>query len=302
MNSSITTTCAFCGDRAELKESHIIPKFVFDWLKETSGTGYIRFSQTPNRREQEGLKSPMLCENCEQRFSIWEKQVSEKIFKPLHNHPGKGFKYGKWLAKFCASVSWRVATFYKSKGEFKHFSAALLESTDRALQRWKDFILDVQPHPGPFEHHILPLQAIAHTSDPETPSNINRYFLRTVDIDAACTKTQAFVYAKMCHVLLVSFIEMPAAKHWRGTKVHINRGYVGGNVVYSLPASFGEYLKSRARIVSQALDSISVKQWAKITETYQKDLDRAANSESFRAMNFDVNQFGQAAFRNDKDE
>jgi hypothetical protein len=34
----------------ELQESHILPGFVFRWMKETSATGYLRFGQQPNLR------------------------------------------------------------------------------------------------------------------------------------------------------------------------------------------------------------------------------------------------------------
>jgi hypothetical protein len=289
-------TCAFCRNRRELRESHIIPKFVLDWLKETSGTGYLRFSHSPNKREQDGPKIPLLCNDCERTFGVWETQVSKNIFRPLHDDPGKRLRYQKWLAKFCASVAWRVVTFFNSKGGFTHFSNELKGSKEKALQRWKDFLTDKESNPGPFEFHLLPLEGIADTSDPDMPSNISRYFLRSVDIDAVRSKTSAFVYAKMCHLLLVAFIEMDSAKHWRGTKVHINKGFIGGRVDYHLPGNFAEYLKSRARMCKQALESISKRQWQKITEAYQKDLDRAANSESFRAMNLDVSLFGQAAF------
>lgn len=287
MNTDITT-CAFCGNPAELKESHIIPGFVYDWLKETSGTGYLRFSQTPNKREQDGLKIPLLCQDCEETFAVWEKYVSENIFKPIHDDPAQRRVYRKGLAKFSASVSWRVVTFLNSKGGFKHFSDKLKESRDRALQRWKDFLTNKEQNPGSYELHMLPLGGIAETSDPNTPPNMNRYLLRTVDIDAACTKTAAFVYAKMCHLLLIGFIEMPTAKHWRGTKLHINRGFIGGKVHYCIPANFAEYLKSRAHRTAQSEGLLSQRQWGKITDAYQKDPDRAANSETIRSMDFDV--------------
>jgi len=32
--------CKLCGNRDELKASHIIPKFIYKWMKET-GSGYI---------------------------------------------------------------------------------------------------------------------------------------------------------------------------------------------------------------------------------------------------------------------
>lgn len=37
-----TGICALCGKNAELRESHLIPKFVGEWIKRTSATGYLR--------------------------------------------------------------------------------------------------------------------------------------------------------------------------------------------------------------------------------------------------------------------
>jgi hypothetical protein len=44
-----------CGETNELRESHILPGFVYPWMKETSATGYLRFRQQPNVRVQDGL-------------------------------------------------------------------------------------------------------------------------------------------------------------------------------------------------------------------------------------------------------
>lgn len=301
MTEDRKTICAFCGNSAELKNSHIIPKFVFDWLKETSGTGYLRYASTPNKREQDGIKIPLLCEDCENMFSVWEREVAENIFKPLSKRPSIHRDYRKWLAKFSASVCWRVGIYFKLTGGYANFSDRMKESRDVALQRWKRFITDDERNPGPYELHLLPLDGIASFSGPDMPPNINRYLLRTVDIEVPSSSTMGFIYAKMCHLLLVGFIEMPSASQWCGTKIHVNRGYVGGKVNYQLPAKFLDFLNDRARIISKSMDTISEKQWGKIFETYRKDLDRAANSESIRAMNFDVDLFEQAAFENGKE-
>lgn len=291
------TTCAFCREQSILRDSHVVPKFVFDWLKETSGTGYLRFSETPNKREQDGLKTPMLCDYCEQRFSLWENLTASRIFKPLFHQPGLRHEYQKWFAKFAVSVSWRVLTFFKSDPRYDQCSPNLRESADIALERWKAFLLDSARHPGVFEQHVLPLEGLANTTDPDTPPNMSRYFLRTVDVDLASTETSAFVYTKMCHLLLVGFIKMQHPELWHGTKLRINHGRIGGAVNYHLPGSFLHYLKERARFVAKAYDSISDRQWERITEAYRKDLDRAADSESLRAMNYDVSLFGKLAFR-----
>ena len=76
--------CKLCEKDADLQLSHIIPKFVFAWLKETVPGG-IRSNRVPNRRIQDGEKDYLLCRDCEQIFSVWEKQFCEHIFIPLHS-------------------------------------------------------------------------------------------------------------------------------------------------------------------------------------------------------------------------
>ena len=51
------TACAFCGRQQALRLSHIIPKFVFDWLKRTSATGLLRVGYEVNRPAQDGFKT-----------------------------------------------------------------------------------------------------------------------------------------------------------------------------------------------------------------------------------------------------
>jgi hypothetical protein len=67
-----TNPCRLCSETKELRESHILPGFVYRWMKETSATGYLRFGQQPNVRVQDGLKLHLLCGDCEQRFNQWE--------------------------------------------------------------------------------------------------------------------------------------------------------------------------------------------------------------------------------------
>jgi hypothetical protein len=62
-------TCAFCGEHKSLKDSHVLPAFVYRWLRTRSGTGHIRNTENPNRRVQDGLKFPWLCGDCESQFN-----------------------------------------------------------------------------------------------------------------------------------------------------------------------------------------------------------------------------------------
>jgi hypothetical protein len=49
--------CALCQDETNLKESHLIPKFVGKWLKRTSATGYLRDIDNINKGNKIFLKN-----------------------------------------------------------------------------------------------------------------------------------------------------------------------------------------------------------------------------------------------------
>lgn len=79
--------CTLCdAENIELKKSHFIPKFVYDWLKSTSKTDYIRGSDDVNARLQDGPKDYLLCGKCEGELSTMEKEVADNLFKKLANY------------------------------------------------------------------------------------------------------------------------------------------------------------------------------------------------------------------------
>lgn len=297
------TRCALCDSDSPLCESHIIPQFVFDWMKETSATGHIRFAENPNRRVQDGWKPRLLCSECEQRFSRWEKAFSERIFTPLNTLAEKdrvALPYGPWMEKFAVSISWRVLTVYRLMGGLNEFPNEMVVAADQAQRWWKEFLLDERPNPGSFEQHMLPVNIIADTTVPDLPPNFNRYLLRAVDIYVAHGSKICIVYAKMGKIVLFGFIAMPTAKKWEGTKLRI-RGGTFGSDKYVLHDSVLDFLMEQARKMSRAWDRISEQQEGKINSSFEENRDRAANSEMFHAMRQDVALFGRAAF-SDSDE
>src|SRR5438132_10501164 len=120
--------CAVCGDNKPLCESHIIPRFVFQHLKDTSGTGYMRAGENPNRRTQDGFKEPMLCQACEVRFQKYEKPFAEHFFKPIHSRGESHPTYGDWMKYFAVSVSWRNLHYHLAMD-------AMSQSVDKHNQR-----------------------------------------------------------------------------------------------------------------------------------------------------------------------
>src|SRR4029077_16970412 len=133
-----------------LQESHIIPKFIVSWLKDTSPTAKLRMGEIPNKRVQDGLKLHWLCSTCETKFSQWETYFAEKIFHPLINRESK-INYDSNFVKFCVSISWRVLKYFIEQNQTSHFSGEAETKMNRALLIWRDFVLDKEPTPHEFE-------------------------------------------------------------------------------------------------------------------------------------------------------
>ena len=128
--------CALCGESSDLRASHVVPSFVFQWLRGTSATGHIRLSDTPNLRVQDGWKPRMLCGKCEQRFGVWEKAFAEECFGPIVNGTTNRIRYQSWMLKFATSVSWRVLRVFKAIDGLAGFPEQLIIAADVALKEW----------------------------------------------------------------------------------------------------------------------------------------------------------------------
>jgi hypothetical protein len=286
--------CRLCGEPGELQESHVIPSFVYKWLKETSATGFLRFSDAPNKRVQDGYKEHWLCLPCEQRLNVWETQFATDVFHPLSMDGGQRVKYEAWMMKFCASISWR-ALLKIQESDLAHFAPSQKVTVNQALDVWSKVMLDKLPHPGRYEQHLLPLDSIVEDSSGALPANINRYIQRTVGMDAVRSESTAFVFTKMSKFLVLGFIEVPHPRQWVGTKIHVRAGTVG-MTSYSVPIQLRDYLADKANSYASLVSNISETQRSKIEQAARKDLDRVARSRTFDAMRNDVELSGHAAF------
>ncbi len=291
--------CALCGQPRQLCLSHIIPKFVIEWLKDSSPS-HIRSGENPNRRVQDGLKTELLCSDCEQLFSDWEHKFAETIFIPFHSNRTQEFKpirYEKWALKFAVSVSWRTLQWFRPQ-LVESFPLERLKVIDSALAIWREFLLDTRKHPENFEQHLLPFDLIETIDAPNMSPNINRYFLTTIDVDLPNTEMTLFVYSKMCKLVLLGILQVPTRdrKIWRGTKLHVNNGYFPSTKRLVMPDNVMEYISNRANQAFALLAGVSPRQKAKIAESIENNFDTIAESEVFRALNQDVLLFGKAAF------
>lgn len=275
-------TCRLCKCQKTLQESHIVPAFVCRWQKRTSSTGYLRFGQQMNRRVQDGLKTPLLCEECEGRFNAWETRFANEFFLPFHDEGQTTFDYEIWMSKFCVSVSWRVLAYMEDRWPDADFAARYGADAGRALSVWEDFLLDKRPDVGDFEQHLLPLSAI-ESVDGELPNNIQRYLMRAVEIDRLRNNQSAFTFAKLGHVVLMGFIREPEAKLWKGSRIETGTGSIAPARL-ELPDWLLATFMQRAERLAELQAELSARQQEKIDTTQRADKERVLRSETFGAL------------------
>jgi len=193
-----TGNCKLCGQFAKLEHSHVIPSFVFRWFKKTSATRHMRSGIKPNQRQQDGWKYYWLCPSCEDLLNNWETKFSNDVFYPFVECRKDSTDYGSWMLKFAVSLSWRAAQMHLERSnlhlnkDMESHQAKLLA----AMAKWKSFLLGEIPHPGEFEQHFLHLRSIEYPTNTPLPHNINRYLLRTIDIDMPFTSVEYVTYVK----------------------------------------------------------------------------------------------------------
>ncbi len=290
-----TSVCKLCGSGAPLKKSHIIPKFVGRWLKETSPTPYLRFSGNMNQRLQDLPAIELLCADCENRFSAWETKFANGIFHPSAAGT-TSFRYGPWLLKFAASLAWRAIQFQN----FDEIAETpdLNSMVDAMELHLSQFLLGSERGVDSFTQHIYPVGELAAPTRPGSPM-LNHYLARVVQIDFLRSDdlSEMMVYVKLP---MFMFFSVGASEH--RMLLETSRIKQSGFLKpkdHFLPESMSPYFLEKSDSVGELLNSMSPKSKAAadkaILEAIAKDPDRVANSRLMRAMLVDYEFYGKEA-------
>jgi hypothetical protein len=94
-------------ENKEQKNSHILPKFIFRWIKKT-GTGRLRNIEKVNIPLQDGIVLPFLCGTCENKFNKVETYFANTFFYPIIKNDIAEIKYNENLQYFFVSIFWRL--------------------------------------------------------------------------------------------------------------------------------------------------------------------------------------------------
>lgn len=192
--------CKLCHKEKELQESHIIPKFVYKWMKQT-GTGRIRQGLNINKPLQDGIKDYLLCKDCEQKFGKRENWFKKNIFSSFIKGNQTTFKSSDNLEYFAVSLLWRVLIYFKDDGNSYKFKDKL----DEAEQEWRKYLYENESLKKYNSIHLM-----CNPNEikiPNAPKNIYSYLLRDADIEICEGDGKCIIYAKFARFILIGIIE-----------------------------------------------------------------------------------------------
>lgn len=135
----IQGTCALCRkENIELMQSHIIPKAVYKRTKSFENSRFRSFYD-PKTIYQDGEKKPMLCHDCEEFFSKYETEFSNR-FLDIYLKSTSGIlpKTSANIEFYVLTVAWRIFydDLYVQNSYPDDHERAYLEEYEQKLHRY----------------------------------------------------------------------------------------------------------------------------------------------------------------------
>lgn len=280
--------CALCLREANLEQSHIVPKFVFRWLKQTSATGKFRRSNAVNVRVQDGVTHRLLCRACEQRLGAWEAKFASLFFRPILDGGDVPFRvdYEEWMFMCVLSISFRaVALQMRSSTPRREHHRLLIEAV---LDEWRHALLSDPCRETVSEHHVFVLSPVEEDPPGEQlPDSLNWYWMRSVDLTLAfCGDKTAFSYVKLPGMVILSGILPATIEGMDGTRVRLRGRMAAPQSI--LNSEIGEFVVlTRPREAMPIFEGISSSQRAVIDRAYDAARGKWESLPSFAAGHSD---------------
>ncbi len=276
--------CRLCDENRPLRESHITPKFVFRYQRETSPL-IIRSHINPNRPAQDSRKLRFLCGDCELRLSKWETTFTREVYNPYHAGDFTGLHYGPWLLKFAVSISWRAARATLEAGD--PVPPELVLPAKRAEVVWREFLLDQRSDPGEFSQFLYLLDPLAEHAKGDLPINFSSWVLRGSGAGiwhhpGRCT----FAWGLLCSVVVAGIMTAPQTLRSWGEHLKVRSGFLP-KIRKRVPLELTGMLQSQAEDHLRMSRALSERQQRLDGERLQV-VDAADASQYLRAMAMDV--------------
>jgi len=263
--------CQLHNEKTELCESHIIPKFVYRWMKKT-GTGRLRQIKKLNTPLQDGIKTKMLCEECENKFSKAEKWFKENVFIPYLRDNSFVVKNNPQLLYFTISILWRVLKLFKDDGNDYRY----IDYLNLAEEKWRNFLINNQTLDS-YENLIL------IDSDYWITEKSDLYYSRAVDIEIAESEEICFIYAKFARFILIGEITGFKDGEFENTNLTTEPDFSSSNQMINNQEIF-DFFRSRIDNI-KGYDDLSKEQQRKNDKFHENQNHTLENNEYKRIVN-----------------
>jgi len=274
--------CRLTKKETELRNSHIYPKFVIEWMKAT-GSKYLRGYATPNKRDQDGLKKYLLSEEAEQIFSKREKWFAENIFHIYLKNSFAQMSYNENLFYFAISMLWRILVLELEQPDIENFK--FYDTMKNAEKQWREFLLNgIFPSDFNNAHLILTDKVIDHTM----PSHsVDYYMTRMLDGTTVFSEENksCSMYVKFSRFIFWSFLTGGDEEKMINTKINPIGGTIG-IPQRSESFQFMTFIPHRIKLTDE-MEYASEKQQEKILKEIKENRAHYDNSELFESMDFD---------------
>jgi len=268
--------CKFCSEEVQkLEESHIISKFIYRWIKNTSITGRLRDIRNINLPVQDGLKVEFLCEKCETDFSVGEKVFSEDVFIPFVNSKGSLSLLNSINTtaskKFILSIVWRATKYCINDREFNgNFTSKEITKFNESIDELKEAYKSEGK--STLKIYIIPTTEEFY-NDGILKFNDYAYFERSVSVDFRIYDDKdgrAASFIKIPYFLIVSEFKSHKKDNWTGLDLF-------GNLLFDskkccIPDYVNDYMEFDCQRAYEESDKMSDKQKQKIADIAEKKI------------------------------
>ena len=281
----MNSLCKLCQDSDDLQVSHILPRFLGKYLKETSATGFLTAIDTEGQpsRSQDICKTRLLCSRCESILNKAETFFAKTIFHPFKQDNLKSIPIDDRLGRFAVSVSLRALWVMQL---VEHPLAEKWRDKLCELENeWRNYLLETPNFiMGTNSHHILLCSETLLAAGLKDSPNLILHVMRTSAFYLFEKFGKAYMFANLAGVQIISMISPSELPVSRGMQVYPNQTFG-----VDTPAGIGwggyfQNLLELTRKLDASRSHLSDAQKETIEQAMNKDPKRAAESEDARIL------------------
>ncbi|KAF6620472.1 hypothetical protein HFE03_07400 [Paenibacillus sp. EKM102P] len=285
-------TCALCKTTKELRKSHVLPKFVINFLKKDSFTNKFRNLENSNISRQDGEKEYLLCNDCEQLFSVSENLFAKNVFYPFKKQTlVSKLKYQEWLTKFIVSVNWRclyldILRIEQDREERGKISTSQLDILKDSEMVMSEFLLGNRVDLGSIENHIFFFDEVKSMNENLTLHRPHSSVHGSIGGYTVWNEDSICVFTNLAGVFIITIFKKGKSEKWKNTYVKKSSG------VIRIPQFIkGTLIANELTFLNNSLkyNNLSDKQRNKIVEHISSNIDKFKASGSYKRYVKDKN-------------